>query len=66
MMYYTQHPDEQLRQQVLEYYRQHIRIYPIPEAVQAMKSELYQRGYERTDTVKLALEALVHLQRQAN
>jgi hypothetical protein len=66
MMYYTQHTDEQLRQQVLEYYRQHIRIYPIPEAIQAMKSELYPRGYGSSDMIKLALEALVRLQRQAN
>jgi hypothetical protein len=66
MMTYSHLSDEQLRQQLVEQYVREIRVYPVPEAIQAMKSELYHRGYQRTDLIKLAIQSLVRLQRQAN
>ncbi len=66
MMSYSHLTDEQLRQEIIEQYMKHVRVYPIPEAVEAMKHELYQRGYQRNDVIKLALESLLRLQRQAN
>lgn len=66
MMYPIPESDEQLRNRLIQHYMSHVRVYPIPEAIQAMKSELYRRGYEPTDFVKLALEALIRLQNQAN
>ena len=66
MMFYTHLSDEQLRQKLIEQYMQHLRVTPAPEAVQAMKSELYLRGYERTDIIKLALQSLLRMQNQKN
>jgi hypothetical protein len=66
MTSYSHLSDEQLRQQLIEQYTKHVRIYPAPEAVQAMKHELYHRGYQRTDVITLAVASLLRLQRQAN
>lgn len=63
---YSHLTDEQLRQQLIEQYTKHVRVYPVPEAVRAMKTELYHRGYQRTDVITLALASLLRLQRQAN
>jgi hypothetical protein len=66
MMTYSHLTDQQLRQQLVEHYVRNVRVYPVPESIQAMKTELYQRGYQRTDLIKLAIQSLVRLQRQAN
>jgi hypothetical protein len=65
-MRYSHLTDEELRQQVIGQYMQHVGTYPVPEAIQAMKRELYYRGYQRTDVIMLALASLLRLQRQAN
>lgn len=65
-MHITQLSDDQLREQLIEQYMQHGRVYPMPEAIQTMTSELYRRGYQRADVVKLALVSLLRLQNQAN
>jgi hypothetical protein len=66
MMQFIHMTDEQLRRQLVEQYMQHLNVTPASEAIQAMKSELYQRGHERTDVITLALEALLRLQNQKN
>ncbi len=66
MLTFTHMSDEQLRRQLLDHYMQHLHVTPASEAIQAMKNEMYQRGYERTDVIKLALESLLRLQSQKN
>jgi hypothetical protein len=45
---------------------QHLHVSPAPEAIQAMKNEMYQRGYERTDVIKLAVQSLLRMQSEKN
>jgi guanylate kinase len=66
MLSYSHLTDTELRQQLIEQYMRQVGVYPMPESIQAMKRELYQRGYETQDVIKLALESLLRLQRQAN
>jgi len=66
MIQLTQMSDEQLRRHLLDQYMQHLHVTPATEAIQAMKNEMYQRGYERTDVIKLALQSLLRLQNQNN
>lgn len=66
MIQLTQMSDEQLRRHLLDQYMQHLHVTPAPEAIQAMKNEMYQRGYERTDVIKLALQSLLRMQNQNN
>jgi hypothetical protein len=51
--------DEQLRRTLLEEYQQQDSRYPDSETVQTIKSELYRRGYKRSDVVEIALASLI-------
>lgn len=58
--------DDDLRGQLLDSYRRQTQGYPDSAAVQTLKSELYRRGYTRTDIVTIALAALLSGSRSLN
>lgn len=58
--------DEQIRRQLLEEYVQQDSLYPDSNTVQALKRELYRRGYKRSEIVKIALASIIRVQQSGN
>lgn len=58
--------DEQIRRQLLEEYVQQDSRYPDSDTVQALKRELYRRGYKRSEIVKIALASIIRVQQSGN